>query len=239
MSESSAELLQVTVDVWHPDCWGIVSTDRTGTGIVGHGAAIDGDSGYERCTLYGDTTDQLEQAIAVADELSFIRTIHPFESAADAIRPVMGQSTQDVFIEYDANEGIGSAVLSHGFVLDSSYRIEDGIETWTLLVYTTRSSVERSLDEIRRARDADISLEHLSTAERTMAPTSPPDRRERRLTPRQREALAVARRRGYYEWPRRVSAGDLATDLGVSKSTYLEHLRKAEAELLGRHPFDD
>jgi predicted DNA binding protein len=30
-----------------------------------------------------------------------------------------------------------------------------------------------------------------------------------------------------------VSATELATDLGVSKATFLEHLRKAEATLLG------
>ncbi|MDX1748003.1 MAG: helix-turn-helix domain-containing protein, partial [Halobacteriales archaeon] len=42
----------------------------------------------------------------------------------------------------------------------------------------------------------------------------------------------LARERGYYAWPRGTTAADLATDLGVSKSTVLEHLRKAEARLL-------
>ena len=37
---------------------------------------------------------------------------------------------------------------------------------------------------------------------------------------------------GYHEWPRGCSTRDLAADLDVSKTTLLEHLRKAESKLL-------
>jgi PAS domain S-box-containing protein len=53
------------------------------------------------------------------------------------------------------------------------------------------------------------------------------------LTDRQREALLTAYHGGYYEWPRTQSADALADVLGVSKSTFLEHLRRAERKLLG------
>jgi predicted DNA binding protein len=53
------------------------------------------------------------------------------------------------------------------------------------------------------------------------------------LSARQREVFELARARGYYEWPRAVSATDLAEEVGVAKATVLEHLRKAEAKLLG------
>jgi len=51
------------------------------------------------------------------------------------------------------------------------------------------------------------------------------------LSERQREVFKLARRRGYYEWPREVSATELAEELDVSKATALEHLRKAEAKI--------
>jgi predicted DNA binding protein len=48
------------------------------------------------------------------------------------------------------------------------------------------------------------------------------------LTKRQLEALRLAVRAGYYEVPRRVEARELAAQVGLGRSTFEEHLRKAE-----------
>ena len=53
------------------------------------------------------------------------------------------------------------------------------------------------------------------------------------LTDKQREALKAAMRNGYYDYPRRISATELAERLGLSKTTLVEHLRKAEGRLMG------
>jgi predicted DNA binding protein len=52
------------------------------------------------------------------------------------------------------------------------------------------------------------------------------------LTDRQVAALAAAIEIGYFDTPRRASAEDLAAKLGVSPSTAVEHLRKAEKKVL-------
>jgi hypothetical protein len=52
------------------------------------------------------------------------------------------------------------------------------------------------------------------------------------LTDRQEEVLEVARERGYYETPRQASVRDVAEEVGCSKSTAANHLRKAEARLV-------
>jgi hypothetical protein len=54
-----------------------------------------------------------------------------------------------------------------------------------------------------------------------------------RLTARQREVLEAAFERGYFERPRETNASDLAADLGISPSTFREHLSAAEKKLLG------
>jgi len=237
-TDSDRELLHATLEVWHPECWGITSTEEVGSGLVGHGAAVRGTSGYERCTVYGDSPEHVTQAIEVAHESSFIKSIEELGATAkEPPAPAIGRSTRDVFIEYDATEGIGSAFLSRGLVLNGTYRVEDGVETWHLLAYTNRPTFERTLDQIRDERDADVSLERLSPAPSART-TSSMSRRSQELTARQREAFTAARQRGYYEWPRHISAQELAAELDVSKATFLEHLRKAEAKLLGDEGVD-
>ena len=56
------------------------------------------------------------------------------------------------------------------------------------------------------------------------------------LTPAQREVFELARERDYYQWPHGVSTRELADELDVSKTTMLEHLRKAEGKLLDPQP---
>ncbi|SEK90031.1 helix-turn-helix domain-containing protein [Haloferax larsenii] len=232
-SNGERELLNLTLEVWHPDCWGIISTDKAGSGLIGHGAAVDDTSAYERCTIYGDSREHVTQAIEVAHDVSFINHIESIGSAAseDALASPIGHAAQDVFIEYDVDEGIGSAFLTRGVLVDSSYRIEDGVETWNLLAHTSRSSLGRLLDEIREERDAEISVTKIAPASEPVRPPSVGE--PTLLTPRQREAVSTAKRYGYYNWPREVSAQELADELGVSKATFLEHLRKAEAKLIG------
>lgn len=52
------------------------------------------------------------------------------------------------------------------------------------------------------------------------------------LTERQKETIVTAKRLGYYEIPRKVTSKKVASELHLSKTTTLEHLRKAEKRLL-------
>jgi predicted DNA binding protein len=59
------------------------------------------------------------------------------------------------------------------------------------------------------------------------------------LTDRQRYVASEALARGYYDWPRGINNGDLADELGISRATLHEHLRKAERTLLSAVLADD
>jgi len=52
------------------------------------------------------------------------------------------------------------------------------------------------------------------------------------ITPSQRAILVEAIKRGYYEWPRKISLTELAREFGISKATLSEHLRRGEQKLL-------
>ncbi|WP_435181799.1 bacterio-opsin activator domain-containing protein [Halorussus sp. AFM4] len=64
------------------------------------------------------------------------------------------------------------------------------------------------------------------------------------LSPKQRNALVAALERGYFDVPRTVSMGDLATELGISQQSLSKLLRRAHRNLVANaltvsHPDDE
>ena len=53
------------------------------------------------------------------------------------------------------------------------------------------------------------------------------------LTDRQREVLETAHEMGYFEHPKGANAGEVAAALGITTSTFTEHLSAAQKKLLG------
>lgn len=53
------------------------------------------------------------------------------------------------------------------------------------------------------------------------------------LTDRQREALDVAYHGGFFEWPRDSTGEEIAETLEITAPTFLEHLRRAERDVIG------
>jgi hypothetical protein len=54
------------------------------------------------------------------------------------------------------------------------------------------------------------------------------------LTSRQRQALITAYSLGYYDVPRKVSSKEVSRHLNMDKSTFVEHLRKAERKIVAQ-----
>ena len=52
------------------------------------------------------------------------------------------------------------------------------------------------------------------------------------ITNKQKQAFEIAINHGYFEHPRKIELKKLAKIMGVSYSTYQEHLRKAEAQII-------
>jgi len=222
------ELLSLSFDLWHPDCWALQVTDIVDTELLAHGTLTDGQVARERYILSDDSEATLDQTLEAIRESPLTTTVAELGTTPEG--PVIGSYTREIYVEFDAANSIDSSFVTRGFVYDSLPKMVDGHEEWSVLVYGSRHDVFDAFDTIREERDADITLERITGVESPM--TDPIEDRERHLSPRQQEALALASERGYYEWPREVTAGELAAELGVAKTTFLEHLRRAESKLL-------
>lgn len=105
----------------------------------------------------------------------------------------------------------------------------DGVETWQLaswnraplqrLVALSKTSpivLEFELLEFRRKVIHDVYVASLLP----------------KLSPKQREALRRAHEEGYYQFPKKVYLNQLARLMKISKATFQEHLRRAEAKMM-------
>lgn len=221
---------QLVLRIWHPDCWTLETTEAVDAGLIAHSVHEYDNLVNARVTAYADRHDQIDALVAAVAESDLTRRV---ERVHNYFNPNLrteaaGNVTEELLVKYDPENSIHDAFLSRGFIPDEEIRIRDGYEYWTVIVTVSRATVRTRLEEIRTEMDAEISIQGMKSPEAESTVTQAGDR----LSERQREIFNVARRRGYYTWPRETSATELAAGLNVTKPTVLEHLRKAEAKLL-------
>ena len=103
--------------------------------------------------------------------------------------------------------------------------------------YTVIAFEESAIQAVYEDLESDREIEMLSKTglEETQIPhtmLAPVDQLFDSVTERQLDALQLALDNGYYEQPRQASVSDLAAQTAVARSTYEEHLRKAENKLI-------
>jgi DNA-binding CsgD family transcriptional regulator len=226
---ASAQFLSLTL--WHPGCGVIDVSERVSVGLLGYGIYPRDDG---RATtlyrLYGDDRATVEEGLARIREHPDVYGASPM---VDGYRrpgaPTPGNASRELLVEHDATTQISDAFTSRGFTYAAPCDTYGGRERWELFVTADRDDVQRRLDEIRSAEDAEIDVESITPAARAN-PTDPLP--ADRLSHRQREVFQLSRRRGYYRRPKAATASELAAELGITTSTFHEHLHRAEEKLL-------
>lgn len=232
-----ADPVRLGLGIWHPGCWTLEVTEDSDAGMLAR--EVDSIEGAvtARVTAYGPSEEAvaaLVEAIETSPRTDDVRRLTPHLEFGRTEPP--GKATRDLLVEYPDTNSIYEPFLTRRFVPDEPIRISGGTEYWTVVAEGDREDIQRRLDEVRSSMDADVEVLRIASAEPGGASADPPATSV--LSDRQREAIRLASRRGYYEWPRETSATELAAELDVNKATFLEHLRKAEAKLLDARVFD-
>ncbi|WP_049903913.1 helix-turn-helix domain-containing protein [Halococcus agarilyticus] len=216
------EYQQVRLTLWHPDCWTLKATDRfPGTHIVENSlytaaGVIKGDF-ILICTGEAST----DEFAAGIDEYDVVESVTVLEQSRTRARTV---------VRYDRHSSIVPEIVNSEFMPIEPVHITGGKEHWTVLV---RSDALSGVIESMRA-EYDVELDAVETVDpgKNLQFTDMVDRIHDDLSKRQLESLFAAYDREYYNWPRGVSATEIAEDVGISGPTFLEHLRRGEQKVL-------
>lgn len=120
----------------------------------------------------------------------------------------------------------------HNCLYQSPTIYRQGWEHYTVIAFG-EDDVRDLLADLRADRDIELlSKTAISEAQIPHTMLAPAGRLFEDLTDRQLAALQLALERGYYEQPRKTTLRELADGTDVARSTYEEHLRKAENKLL-------
>lgn len=228
---------RLTLEIWHPDCWAIEATEEVSGGVLAHaiynspkamGPTPESVNGL--FTAYGDDENEVDQLLEIISESETAGEVLDLQQRFGRERDAPGNVVREFFLEYDPDDMICPTLLKHGLVHSAPVRIEGGSETWQVCFTRDRSELDEALEDVRQDANAEVTVKSIQSTDRDTE--SVRHQRLDNLTTAQREAFEHARQAGYYKWPREVSTRELADGLDVSKTTLLEHLRKAEAKLL-------
>ncbi|WP_079977471.1 helix-turn-helix domain-containing protein [Halococcus sediminicola] len=230
MSSTKISPSRLELEIWHPDCWTLEVTQEADAGLIAHGVYTIGDLVNARITAFGGSMSQINSLVNEIKRSQHTQSVQKITSKfhARATQPIPGNVSQDLLVSYHEKQSIHNPFILRGFIPDEPIQIEDGFEVWTVVTNISRSNVQDQLEEIRVEMNAEIEIKSITSQHAVESITKP----EGELSARQQEVFTLAQDQGYYEWPRAVSADDLAAKVGISKTTLLEHLRKAEAKLL-------
>ena len=228
---------RLTLDLWHPNCWAIEATNSTDGGVLAH--AIYNSPRTDRAapnsvnglfTAFADTNEEVEDLLDAIRDSDRAGNLLELQERFGRARDAPGNVVREFFLEYDPADMLCPTLLEHGFVHSAPVRIEGGREEWQVCFVGERTDIRESLDAVQDASGAEVTVESMSSTGH--AGRTPREQRLDTLTTTQRQVYEHARSAGYYEWPREASTRELADEMDVSKTTLLEHLRKAEAKLL-------
>ncbi|GAB3021424.1 bacterio-opsin activator domain-containing protein [Natronobiforma cellulositropha] len=216
-------VVAVELDLTDETVTPLVVAERTGGTLEYHESVrrID-DETASLYTVYGVGWDDLEAAVAGLEGVS--------------VRPVV-ERDEEILVELETDgEGLVEWLSKRG-ALTREVDARDG--TARVRIDLPQSANVRRLVEALEERHPGTDVVSFTQHERAGDTRGEVAARlEASLTDRQLTALQRAHLGGYFEWPRPTTGEELAASMDISRPTFHEHLRSAEAKLC-RALFDE
>ena len=213
---------QVELKLWHPGCWTLEVTDgHPATHIIEKSLYISDDRIKGDFVLVSEGDVALETFIVAIGDHRVVDGVTVLKRTDERAR---------VLVVYERASSIVPEIVNSEFMPIEPVHITEGFEYWTVLVHADK--LEEVFRELEDEYDVELQSIHEAAPANSVEFADVIDRVYDQLSPRQIECLFEASDAGYYNWPREISATDVADLLGVSSPTFLEHLRKGEQKAL-------
>ena len=137
---------------------------------------------------------------------------------ANAVQSVKSLPDSQLLIT-KRSSGVLPVIRDNHASIQKMTRFEGTHRTFNIVVFD-REDIKRIIGELE-----DLGTVRLEQLRPIGKPTSI-------LSARQSEVLEMAYHEGYFDWPRRTDAETLADQLGITHTTFLEHIRKSENKIL-------
>ncbi|OYR80371.1 transcriptional regulator, partial [Halorubrum distributum] len=162
---------RLTLDLWHPNCWAIEATNKTGGGVLAHAiynspmAESDAPNTVNGLfTAFGDTNEEVEALLDAIRESDRAGNLLELQERFGRARDAPGNVVREFFLEYDPGDMVCPTLLEHGFVHSAPVRIEGGREEWQVCFVGERTEIRESLDAVQEAAGAEVTVESMSSS---------------------------------------------------------------------------
>lgn len=75
VDRAQPELLSLSLELWHPDCWALQVTDSVDAELFAYGTLTDGQVARERYIVSGDSEAALDQTVSTIRESPLTTTV--------------------------------------------------------------------------------------------------------------------------------------------------------------------
>lgn len=169
------------------------------------------------------------------------------EAALNVIRAHKTVETVELVEKYETHEGRCAAtmllrgrltevtplqaLMYEGYLPLGPTQLVDGRECFDLLL-NDREELSKAIDHL--SEFGSVSVKRITQDFRREIMPSRAEWQEvlSSIPPRQREFLNTATEQGYFEIPRQVTLEEVANEMGITKTTASNHLRKVERQLI-------
>lgn len=187
---------------------------------------IESESAVSRATLnYERTFDVIYEEVHDTDMVSVLICADDVRDSllsdlggADDVSKVQSVNDDKVLVTKEAAGALPVIWNNHG-MMDGRHQVKGPHRVFNVTVHE-REDVRNIIEGLREV--GTVKLNRVTKF----------GHEQKLLSPQQLEVMQVAIEEGYYDWPRSITAEELAEELGIARPTLMEHHRKAEKKLL-------